>query len=326
MNTPVYHNQIQANTCDWGLGNETLEIQTAPPPEEYVTTSEKKRTATTNGFMFENLGDILHHMSSRKYYHFLKNNLPFTRKFVIRWKCCYPLIWYGLTFPLLRYLEFGVSDIIAAPISALANPCVDITIIANWQIEKAETTQVSPHAIAGFLRNVAHKGPYRLIDGEVFSALKRLRVSTGKSVYYDLIFFQLDLFGERAIALVEKLMEYLAIHGAIVVASTTESIFSSFWEKTKKQNPSYTYLHCFKNEVGIILKTSSRLGAAELGEAEVQHILEKAWRPIKARTSLYYLAKVFELLVEILEKIYYEPLWHWPQKICRLLHAQLQSK
>lgn len=326
MNPSVYHNQIRTNTDNWGLGNEKLEIQTARPPEKTITTSRKINDAPPVNTIFESFRDILQHMSNRKYYHFLKSHLPFARNFVVNWKYFYPLIWFGLTYPLLKYLEFGVSDVNAAPISALANPCVDITIIADWHADQGQTTQITPVEISAFLNDVGHKGRLRFIEGQVNTALERLKAQTNETVVYDFIFFKPDLFGEKADMLLDNVMEYLSNRGAMVIAGNARGAFSICWERMKQRYPSYTYIHCFKNEVGIILKTPPDEQAKSFPEAKMQRILKKAWHPIKARKSIYYLVKLFEVLSEDLANIYYEHFWRWPQIMFRLLYAHFRSR
>jgi hypothetical protein len=326
LNISVYHDRLQANSYDWGLGHERLEIQQAGEFVRSVMPFRDKSVAHQQGFIFRSRTDMVRQMANREYYDFLKEHLPFTKKLPMKWKFIYPLVWYGLTFPLNKYLEFGVSDMSGASIAALTNSCVDITIVSDWQDNDNQTAQMSPVEIAAFLRDVDHKGRYRFIEGDVATALERLSATSNERVLYDLVFFQPDMFGKKAPTFFENVLGCLSNNGAIVIAGTSDGAFPICWNEAIKKHPSYTYIHCFKNEIGVILKSSMEVKDENLSEAEMQRILRRAWRPIKARKNIYYLSMVFGSLTAVLKNMYYEPLRQWPKISFRLINKYFRSR
>ena len=102
-------------------------------------------------------------MASKKYHHFLKENLPFSITIPISWKIFYPIVWYGLNYNPNKYLEFGVTDSCGAPAVSLAKNFIKIFIVSDWY---EKNKQLLPLDIFSSLKSVSYQeGMCRFIEG-----------------------------------------------------------------------------------------------------------------------------------------------------------------
>lgn len=317
LNSEIYNNQIAINSEDWGLGNELLEIQKYKSPS-YAIGNKKELICKCK---FNNREELINHMAREKYYFFLKNHLPFSKVFRVNYKIFYPLIWYGLTFRLDKYLEFGISDKSGAPVATLANSCTNIFIVFQSQKEYADKL-LSPLDIFTFLNAVNYTdGRCRFIGGNLDSALERIEKSSNGKVLFDLVLFQPELHKGNTNSLLEKIMDHLSTNGAIVISADSNELFRSCWEESRKRYPSCTFVQCFKDEVGIVLKSKMESECDVVNEDQEMEILKKIWRPVKKKMIVYFFVYGLNLLEEFFKKCFYEPFWRWPVIVfnhCRL--------
>jgi len=323
QNHRIYHDTIRANSDSWGLNNERIEFR---PPGELVSAglnSEDKSIQSQE--KSQSLTDIVKTMANRKFYNILKENLPFLKKLPIKWKIFYPIIWYGTTHSLDRYLEFGVHDTSFAYIASMTNPIVDITIALSLHGDINTRSKISPDDIAIYLSDVDHKGSCKYLTGNITTAVKRLKDYSADKCLFDLIIFQADLFGEAGPSLLSDVMNYLTEHGAVVVVGAPGGFFPYCWNETMMRHKSYIFIHCFDSEVGIILKSASVKNKIKISDTEIQRLLQKMWCPIIYRKSAYYVSLWLRLFSLGFERLIYQPIWRWPKLSFRLL-IEFQKK
>jgi len=327
LNTPIYHNAIAANSVTWGLGDECLEMKQPSGGRQPYQVTKREKLQTRRRCHFEKRDELISNMASKEHHEFLRENLPFSRVFRMKWKVFYPLLWYGLAHRLDNYLEFGVSNMSGAPIAVLANSCVNLFIVSRWEDDGTQNSQLSPLDISAFLNAVNFKdGRCRFIEGDVNTALDRIDASLGGKEVFDLVLFQPALYEENALDLLKNVMDHLSSNGAVVIAGDSAGAFEGCWKAAKRMYPSYTFVSCFKNEVGIILKSEMKNENGEVSEAQEMEILRKAWRPVRKRMTAYILVHGFATIAGSFRKCLYEPAWRWPMLVFRYCNEYLRSR
>ena len=306
INPQIYHNKIEVNPVDWGLGNEPLKMERQS--EESVSCAEEHKKEE---FSFKGRDELISQMASKECYSFLKARLPFLKVFRLNWRVFYPLIWYGLKFRPNKYLELGVSDASGAPIVALVDKHTSI-FISFQNSDRSTGVELSPLDIFAFLKAAGEGGRCRFIEGDLDTVFERITNCFGSKVYFDLILFQPDLYQEKAFDLLTDTMEHLLADGAVVISSNSPESFRVCWEEAKKKYPLCTYVHCFRDEVGVILNSKLRSESEGSSEAREMEVLKKSWRPIKKSMIAYVCAYGFDLLAGLFRKCYYENFWRWP--------------
>lgn len=323
-NPRIYHDAIRANSDNWGLNNEEIEIHAPIKIDSLDSVSQDKLKASEREPL--SLTSIVNNMTSRKHGLLLRENLPFIKKFPIKWKIFYPIIWYGTNYRLHRYLEFGVLDTSFAYIASMTNPLVDITIVLSLDGDLNTRSKISPGDIAASLRDVDHKGPCKYLTGNIATAVQRLKEYSAEKCIFDLIIFQTDLFGEAGPALLGEVMEFLSEFGAVVVIGTSKDFFPFCWNETMRRHQSSAFIHCIENEVGIILKSTAAINKNDYSDPEVQRLIKKKWRPVIPRKSAYHISIWLKLLSLGFERLIYQPLWQWPNISLRLLNEFLMKR
>jgi hypothetical protein len=267
--------------------------------------------------VFSSRADLIGHMAKNNYYKFLKRHLPYSKVFQADWKIFYPIIWYGLTFGIRKYLEFSVSDKSGGAAAALANKCINIFVVFQFKNEFLQKNQLQPLDIFTFLNAVNfQEGRCKFIEGDIDTALDRIDTCSKTKIYFDFALFQLDNHIKDVNGQLGKIIDHITTNGALIILSNSSDSFKACWEDSKKKNPMYTFVHCFEDEVGLILKFKiENENGVEINEMREMKILHKAWLPIKKQMFIYYFIYFLGLFIECLKKCFYEPFWRWPMPI-----------
>jgi predicted O-methyltransferase YrrM len=249
----------------WGLGNYELEIQIPQnicAPEESVESialplkAEPQKMESSN----QSRQEVLAELKSDDVRDHVRRIIELSLMHPMWWNIdswnidyLFFLSWYSRYHYPRRYLEIGVRQGCGAAIVAASCPSVEIYGIDRWE------GVLDGHipASEAFLRiRVAHRGYARFINGDISTAVPRLRESFVGSFFLDLVFIRGDLLGTNVGQQVSDLVPHLSAGGALVFSCKSADRFASVWDEVQRQSPQFTYLRCKNHSTGLILAAS----------------------------------------------------------------------
>lgn len=276
-NPPMYNSTFQVNDADWGLGAYDLEIQRvehiAPPLEPADSLESGRKPDFQDVVPWEqSCREVLAQITDDEVRQGVRRIVEIAAKggwtrdaqeidalFFLSWfaRYHYPQI----------YIEFGISQGYGAAVVADACPGVEIYGIDRWD---GVRYRGAPVAIARRLLQecLTHTGYVRFINGDIRTAVRRLRDSFVGPMHFDLALVRGDLLADDAAKQVLDLLPYLSSGGGLVLTYGSADQFTTAWNEIRAGYPQFTYFRCHNRSAGLILKASLR-GSNRDGSEEV---------------------------------------------------------
>jgi predicted O-methyltransferase YrrM len=279
QNPHVYNQKFAVNDDNWGLGNCELEIQmpqkicAAREPAESLRLplgSKSQKVASWE----QSSSDVLAELTSEEVRNHVMRIITSQSIGHIDQKdmdSLFFLAWYSWRHYPRRYLEFGIGQGCAPVVVAAGCPSVEIYGIDRWAGVMQHQT---PIHVADTLRRLAEHHAYvRFINGDIGTAVQRLKDSFLGSFSFDLVLVRSDLFEADAVKQVANLLPYLATGGALVLIGKSADCFAPVWNEIRRQFPRFTYLQCKSAKTGLILAATLKndgLGVSADSESDVR--------------------------------------------------------
>lgn len=250
---PLYFNtELAVNDENWGLGDIVLKFQaprkSSAPPQIELTFS------SGNGSRPEQVEKILSELTSG----IIREKVRSAAKsFLFRnWEIdpaqlnsAFFLAWYSRCRYPRKYLEFAVGRSLGAGAVAMSCPSAEIYKIDRWEGESPPHT---PYDLT-YICDYSACENLRLVNGDISTAVQRLRHSFVGPFEFDLIQIRGELLGNSARQHVFTLMSHLAKGGALVFGHSTVGEFATIWAELKGFFPRYTFFQCTDRRTGMVL-------------------------------------------------------------------------
>lgn len=215
-----YNVEVQVNHDDWGLGNVELEEQQATLVAE---STKVFRNEVSEESKAESLptcaGEILTEITKPVVLeHVICSLKRFDVQFVERedMEALQFLAWYSTHRYPRNYLEVGIRRGYAAAIVAAGCPAVEVYGIDKFEGVIVDHTAI--HYVARMLRtSIGHRAYARFINGNIETALDRLKASFVGPFLLDLALVRGDHLGEHLREQVADLLAHITPGGALVI-------------------------------------------------------------------------------------------------------------
>ena len=262
----VYNSRFQMNDENWGLGD--YELQTQKPQSICASEHPSGSLALPLKSQPQNVKswdcsrqEVLAEFTGKTVRDHVRRIIKLFLTGQVGWNIddgdidsLFFLAWYSRYHCPRRYLEFGIKRGYAAAVVAAASPSVEIYGVDSWE---GALYRHTPLNVAAILRwAVAHQGYLRFINGDINTAVQRLRDSFIGSFFFDLVLVRGDMLGADALDKVRDVLRHLAAGGALVFTCASAERFAFIWSEIQRQVPQFTYLKCKGGSTGLILAAS----------------------------------------------------------------------
>jgi hypothetical protein len=269
----IINPEFVVNDEKWGLADYEFEIQTS----QIACALEEAKDPLEN----HSHQDVLAELNSREVQIQVKQTIE---RFLLEgegWKiekgdldAIFFLAWYCLFYQPYRYLEFGIARGFTAGTVATICKASEIYGIDQWE---GPAYQFSPMAVARALRReCCHCGYVRFVNGEIKTAVHRLKKTFIGSFSMDLVLIQGEMLGEKATEQIVELMSHLSAGGGLVLNCKSSDRFTSIWTQIRIQFPEFAYFQSAGQNTGFILKASLEKGK-EISEVTKIGFNKKFW-------------------------------------------------
>lgn len=220
----------------------------------------------------------------------------------------FPLVWFALNHKCHKYLELGTTNLLASHLVSSVNPCAEIYFalpLAKTEVPAHDVAFVRDDGFSDFFED-RHKGYVRFITGNPKTSLDQLEKNFIGKLYFNLVLFEMDTFGEDFAVPLRKVTKYVPSGGCIVtIGSDLEQIYRM---KTlmKEYFPGYSTIISDKHKVGLFLNEK-----IDMSSLDKDH-LAKAWNPIRRKQSVYLLSLLLGKISRFLSKLIYVEFTRWP--------------
>ena len=164
------------------------------------------------------------------------------------------LSWYSHNHYPRRYLEFAGRNSAAVTVAA-ACPSVEIYKVGHWEGIGPDD---SPITLAHTLDAFQFRGYVRFVNGEIGTAIQRLKDSFIGHFGFDLMLVGGKMVDEVADDQVCSLISYLSPGGALILSCPSPNDFMHIWQNIKDNYSQYTYFHCEGAKTGMVLAAKLR--------------------------------------------------------------------
>jgi hypothetical protein len=297
----------KVNDENWGLGNFEL---TAQVPREVCAAvrfeSKYPENTPCVESMSQSFGEIVSELTNKKLIRSLRLIVLsyLSRGGVLdreETNALFFLSWYSLSrFP-HRYLDFFIGGNSGTGVVAATCPSVEIYKVDRWEGIQPDD---SPLDLLNMLYTFQFRGYIRFVNGEICTAIKRLKDSFFGSFGFDLMIVGGKMADEVTEDQVCNLISYLSPGGALVLSYPSSNDFLRMWQKIKDNYGQYTYFRCEDQKTGMVL-------AANLRDNENQEVLmgdvlfDTRWL-----TSIRIIARFLKILRQLLRQLYRHPVFH----------------
>ncbi len=252
---------LHVNSDDWGLGSYDLEIQVP----QIRCASE---FSTGNFVQCEPEAKVSWQQSFEEIVSEMKNDLHMesVKQIVISFygrdgmvdneelNALFFLSWYSHNHYPRRYLEFAGRNSEAVVVAA-ACPSVEIYKVGHWEGIGSDD---SPITLAHTLDAFQFRGYVRFVNGEIGTAIQRLKDSFVGQFGFDLMLVGGKMVDEVADDQVCSLISYLSPGGALILSYPSPNDFMRIWQKIKDNYSQYTYFQCKSAKTGMVLAAKLR--------------------------------------------------------------------
>ncbi|HLG14358.1 MAG TPA: class I SAM-dependent methyltransferase [Blastocatellia bacterium] len=280
LNPPAYSSVFRANDAAWGLGDYGIEIgprcvaEQRPEPQ-----SQPVSQAAEIGAWKRSSRGILAEMSSAE----VRDHVTRVAGLADRtgWyigsgdaEPLFFLSWYCMRRHPRRYMEFGLKQGLSAAAVAALCPSVEIYAAARWEgVLKGN----APKNIATALRRIAgHEGYLRFINGDITTALARLRDSFIGRFSVDLVLVRSGMFRADTLSLISGILPHLSDGGALVLTCESAEQFEGLWTRIRALIPRFTYVR--SSTSGLVLAPASQDDDSGSEADEIQFDTRWIWR------------------------------------------------
>ena len=266
-NALCYTTSMQINSDDWGLGSYTFEKQAVKKNHIFDSTYLSFEDNEKQKFLCLNvrLSDILFQLRSKIIYSNVKKIIfSFSKRKWVVDDCDLDALllisWYSCNYYPHKYLEFTAGMNPVAGVVAVACPHIEMYVIDRWE---GENPSYSPRYLKYLRRDTLFSGYVRYINGDVTTALDRLKASFIGEFKLDLIYIKGDALGNDAIYYIQRFLEHLTPGGALVFSNNSEDNIDFIWNKLISDYPKLTFFRSKGHRTGLILKKSMPLTEQE---------------------------------------------------------------
>jgi hypothetical protein len=169
------------------------------------------------------------------------------------------LSWYSINFFPRQYVEFGLLNGASAGIVASASPSTEIYLVDHWkglQVESPWQGKAYPGYLACMLYDAGQRGYLQFINGEISTAVQRLKESFVGPLSFDLALVRLERLGASSTQHICELAKFMTPGGALILTGESESEFKLIWDECQLVFPDFSYLLCGDHKTGMILSVS----------------------------------------------------------------------
>jgi len=262
LNTMMNSTRLQVNDNSWGLGDHELEVQQPRKIRSASNTrivQDKAEQATLKrpllfSGMYEQLQsrDVVQHV--KKIVGMLvRNGQRIERKDL---HALLFLSWYSIHHFPRRYVESGVLKGCGAVVVVAACPSVEVYLMDRWEGRRWVGKGRDPLDLAGMLYGAGLRGYIQFIDGEMSTAMRRLRDSFGGPFEFDLALIRGETLGTTAKQQICDLAHFMTTGSALILTFESASYFLPVWNELRQLFPKFLYLQCGDRKSGMVLSCS----------------------------------------------------------------------
>jgi hypothetical protein len=256
QNPQHFNTILHVNDKNWGLGGYELEKQ-APQircSSELLECKSRQNEPDSIESWPQSFGEIVSELTDNKLIESLK---PIVMSCLSRdpvldceeLNALFFLFWYSQNHFPRRYLEF-VSNSTGAVAVAATCPSVEIYKVGHWEGIQPDD---SPLTLIDMLDTFQFRGYDRFVNGDVRTAIQRLKDSFVGHFEFDLIHVGGKMVDEVADDQVCNLISYLSPGGALILSHASPTDFMRMWQKIKDNYSQYAYFQCADQKTGMVL-------------------------------------------------------------------------
>jgi hypothetical protein len=258
-NPHIYKPIFTVNDSSWGLADHELEIQ--QPQFAMATYDCKIHDHIETTLDFRNQGwfsGILQTHNVRQHVKINADRLAKYNQQITNENIHGLLIlsWYSLNYYPRRYVEFGVPNGCNSCIVASASPAVEVYLVDSWEGPRtgiSRQDKSDPVYLSLMLYEAGLRGYLQFVNGEITTAVERLKKSFVGPFGFDLALVRAEAFGETALQQTSDLTNYMAPGGILVLTSETESNFKFIWDALQSKFTNLSFFSCEDKRTGMVL-------------------------------------------------------------------------
>lgn len=231
-NPRIYNRTVPANDDAWGLGDISLPDESATESEAAVTDARKPDQPL---FPPERVIAELTDAQLARHISGCLTEIPSNRIGKREVEALFFLAWHALRRCPRTYVEYQITRAYAAAVVTKACPSVEVYGIDEWG-GTIGASGIPVDAVCSLLRNeCGHYAHERYVNGDMRTAIARLKNSFVGDFFIDLAFLRGDFVGDALKEQLCLLLDHLAVGGAIVVTTEApgawEDITATFRER-----------------------------------------------------------------------------------------------
>jgi len=262
--SPVYNAIFGVNDEHWGLGGCELPVKTAQngadiAPSGKAVTASKQPIVEGESLLCRKNGQVrieVHHVAAQmeRVMGPVLSSTGGRRIDACDAGALVFLLWYCGHHTPRTYLDFGVSHGCTAALVASICPWIEIYGVDTWN---GVCYDHSPRTLAAILRRrVGHRGYLRFVNGDMGTAVQRLRDSFIGPFTPDLVLVREDFLTEEPLDQTDALLRDLAPGGGLVMTCNSAASFESVWMELETRFPHFSYCRSRTGTTGIVLAAS----------------------------------------------------------------------
>jgi len=182
-------------------------------------------------------------------------------------------------------LELGISRGYGAGVVAKACPSVEIYGVDRWE---GILYGNSPEKLSNALHDVGLRGYLRFLNGDIDTAVQRLRDSFAGPFSLDLAFVRSETLSTNALDDILGLISSLAPGGALILTDPSADQFAAVWNRIQERFPDFVHFQSKDRRTGMLLATSLMDKDKDRSIVLIEDVhFDKAWFIfLKMKTSL----------------------------------------
>lgn len=260
-NPLTFNADFKLNNKDWGLGGYELERQVPQirSASDLLECKSRQHEPESIESWPQSFGEIVSELTNSQLIKSIKRMVMscLSRGWMVdheELNALFFLSWYSRNHYPRRYLEFLSNSIGAGTVVATC-PSVELYRVGHWEGIQPDD---SPLALINILDAFKFRGYVRFVNGDISTAIQRLKDSFVGHFGFDLMLVGGEMYGEVADDQVCNLMSYLTPGGALILSYPSTNDFIRIWRKIMDNYSQYAYFQCEDQKTGMVLAAKLR--------------------------------------------------------------------
>lgn len=250
-----------ANSPNWGLLDETLEIYKARP--HAVPKPPPLRRAPTQK-------DIIQGLRDTKVAQVLSARFDQDVAGSPEWPFMFLLAYCTTEFQAESFVDFGFMNSIASFAVPLMYPCIQYVGIADG----SSHSEGSPlKKTLEIYRQLGFEGRFHAVTGDIETSFRRLVNSIMVGSRFDLVYFIPEMFPHQWPSQLNDVVQHLSQNGAIVIRTMSQENLKQVCEFLSDRSPGALLLKCFQKHAAVFVNSDGAQGQSGIFDPATEEAL-----------------------------------------------------